>query len=115
MVDIDRILQTAVDMAEDISASAIIIMSADQPWELDTRIPVLITSPSILSTLHIVDADLDEENDPAKRLQSFTKTIYHKASKGSEQIIDASSKAFIYNLIEAVSYTHLTLPTTPYV
>jgi len=100
MVDIDRILQTAVDMAEDISASAIIIMSADLPWELDTDIPVLITSPSILSTLNVIDADLDEENDPANRLQGLTKTIYHKASKGSEQIIDASSKAFISNLIE---------------
>jgi diadenylate cyclase len=100
MVDIDRILQTAADMAEDISASAILIMSTDLPQELNTRIPVLITSPSIISTLHVVDTDLDEETDPAKRLQAFTKTIYHKASKGSEQIIDASSKAFISDLIE---------------
>ncbi|MBE0524181.1 MAG: DNA integrity scanning protein DisA nucleotide-binding domain protein [Methanosarcinales archaeon] len=100
MVDIDQIIQTAADMAEDISASAIIIMSTDLPQELDTDIPVLITSPSIFSTLYVVDADLYEENDSAKRLQAFTKTIYHKASKGSEQIIDASSKAFISNLIE---------------
>ena len=84
MVDIDRILQTAVDMAEDISASAIIIISVDLPWELDTDLPILITSPSILSTLNVIDVDLNEENDQANRLQALTKTIYHKASKGLE-------------------------------
>lgn len=95
MVERDRIIQMAADIAKEISVSAIIIMSSDQPQKIDTDIPVLIASPSLL-TLPLIGT----ENDSAKRLQAFSKTIYYKATKGSRQIVDTSALAFINNLID---------------
>ena len=77
MVERDRIIQMAADMAKEVSVSAIIIMSSDQPQEINTDIPVLIASPSLL-TLPLIE--FDTEKDSAKRLQALSKTIYYKAT-----------------------------------
>jgi DNA integrity scanning protein DisA with diadenylate cyclase activity len=102
MVDKTLIIQTAANIAQEISACAIIIMSADLSLNIDTNIPVLIASPTtmIMTGVFLEGDDLDDGKNPAQRLQNLSNTLYHKASSGSEFIIDASAAAFIKNLLE---------------
>ncbi len=102
MVDKTLIIQTATNIAQEISACAIIIMSADLSLNIDTSIPVLMASPTTMMMAGPILAgdDLDDGKGPAQRLQNLSNILYRKASSGSEYIIDASAAAFIKNLLE---------------
>lgn len=101
MVDRKIIMQSAVNIAKEISASAIIIMSSDLPQDIGTDIPVLIASPSAtLAAAPILETSNQMEGkDPAERLQVLSKVLLNKASTGSEYLLDASAIAFINNLV----------------
>jgi diadenylate cyclase len=101
MVEKSLIIQSAVNIAQKISASAIIIMSDDLPFDIDTDIPVVMASPTVMMAVSpIFEAEeTSEEKESAKRLQALSKTLFYKASSGTEHILDASALAFIGNLI----------------
>lgn len=101
MLDKKKIMQLAADMAKDISACAIIIMSADIPHDVETDIPILVAAPTpTFAASPIFEAENTHEiKDDEKRLQTTTKTITFKAATGSDLISDASAMAFISNFI----------------
>ena len=102
MVDKTLIIRTATNIAQEISACAIIIMSADLSLNIDTSIPVLMASPTAMMMAGPIleGDDLDNGKGPAQRLQNLSNILYRKASSGSEYIIDASAAAFIKDLLE---------------
>lgn len=101
MVDRNLITKAAVKIAEDISASAIIIMSTEIPPDIDTSIPVLIASPAaFIASGHLLSAEkMSGGTDAAGKLQAISQTIYYKGSKESEHLLDVSAVAFINNLL----------------
>ncbi len=103
MVEKSLIIQSAVNIAEEISASAIIIMSNDQPLDIDTRIPVLLASTSaMMAADHLIEAgNLDEAKDSTGRLQAISETLYYKGTLESERISDASAIAFSNDILTA--------------
>ncbi len=103
MVEKSLIIQSAVNIAEEISASAIIIMSNDLPLEIDTHIPVMLASTSaMMAADHLLEAsNVEEGKDSTRRLQAISETLYYKGTLGSERISDASAIAFITNILTA--------------
>jgi diadenylate cyclase len=103
MLEKSLIIQSAVNIAEEISASAIIIMSNELPLDIDTDIPVLFASTSaMMAADHLFEAgNMEERKDSTKRLQAISETLYHKGTLESERISDASAIAFITNIMTA--------------
>ena len=103
MLEKSLIINNAVNIAEDISASAIIIMSNEQPLDIHTDIPVLFASTSaMMAADHLLEAgNVEEGNDSTKRLQAISETLYYKATLGSERISDTSAIAFIADILAA--------------
>ena len=101
MGDKEVIIRTAAEIASKISASAIIIMSDDISPDLEVDIPVLIASPHAMMAVcpAFEDEKIEDENNPAEKLQILSKTLYHKVSSGTEYINDASATAFINDLL----------------
>ncbi|MCG7847892.1 MAG: diadenylate cyclase [ANME-2 cluster archaeon] len=101
MSDKEVIIRTAAEIASKISASAIIIMSDDISPDLEVDIPVLIASPNAMMAIcpAFEDDKVEDEKNPAEKLQTLSKTLYHKVSTGTEYINDASATAFINNLL----------------
>lgn len=102
MADKDPIIQAAADIAKNTSASAIIIMSADISFDIDTDIPVLLASPSsMMAGGPVLEAGYTktDEDKAVERLQTLYNALYHRASEGVECIMDASAAAFINNLL----------------
>jgi len=57
MLEKSLIIHSAVNIAEEISASAIIIMSNEPPFDIDTHIPVLFASTSaMMAADHLLEA-----------------------------------------------------------
>ncbi|MCL7475417.1 MAG: diadenylate cyclase [ANME-2 cluster archaeon] len=101
MSDKEVIIRSAAEIASKISASAIIIMSDDISPEFEVDIPVLIASPYAMMALYpaFEDEKVGNEKNPAEKLQTLSKTLYHKVSTGTEYITDASATAFINDLL----------------
>ncbi|KAF5412684.1 MAG: hypothetical protein C5S43_01445 [Candidatus Methanocomedens sp.] len=101
MSDKEVIIRTAAEIASKISASAIIIMSDDISPDLEVDIPVLIASPNAMMAVcpAFEDEKVEDEKKPAEKLQTLSKTLYHKVSTGTEYINDASATAFINDLL----------------
>ncbi|MBW6517632.1 MAG: diadenylate cyclase [ANME-2 cluster archaeon] len=101
MSDKEVIIRSAAEIASKISASAIIIMSDDISPEFEVDIPVLIASPYAMMALcpAFEDENVENEKNPAEKLQTLSKTLYHKVSTGTEYITDASATAFINDLL----------------
>jgi diadenylate cyclase len=102
MIDKNLIIRTAANIAKDISACAIIIMSADLSLNIDTDIPVLMASPTAMMMVSPVfeREDYNKENGLGQKLQVLSNTLYYKASLGSDLILNASAVAFIKNLLD---------------
>jgi diadenylate cyclase len=103
MVEKSLIIQSAVNIAEEISASAIIIISNDQPLDIDTHIPVLLASTSaMMAADYLLEAgNVDEGKDSTGRLQAISETLYYKGTLESERISDASAIAFSTDILTA--------------
>ncbi|MCL7415996.1 MAG: diadenylate cyclase [ANME-2 cluster archaeon] len=101
MTDKEVILKTAADIAKKISASAIIIMSDDLSPDIEVDIPILVASPSAMMAIYptFEPEHIEDEKNPAKKLQTLSKTLYHKVSTGTEYIIETSATAFINDLL----------------
>ena len=61
------------------------------------------------------DADGNKKLQPYYNFQASGVTITPSATSGNGITLTASSSYFVSGHVGAVSYTHLTLPTTPYV
>ncbi|MDF1557987.1 MAG: diadenylate cyclase [ANME-2 cluster archaeon] len=101
MGDKEVIIRTAAEIASKISASAIIIMSDDISPDIEVDIPVLIASPHAMMAIcpAFEDEKVEDKKNPAEKLQTLSKTLYHKVSTGTEYIKDASATAFINDLL----------------